>query len=312
MSRWDAIGVGLVIRDFFVLMDRFPQVDEKRPAREIHEAGGGPVPTALVTMARFGRKTAISGVVGDDIGGRFILDGLQRENVNTDHVAVREGFESPTSVIVVEQGRRTIFEAPQGVGFPLSWDDVRELPFDDCDALLLDARKVDVQLEAAERVRSAGGLVVLDCGHPRDGVDELVTRTDVAIFSHTYPKSLFGDDYDVERFVRDTVTKLPEGGPAVAGVTLGADGCALASRDEPFFRLPGVRVEALDTTGAGDVFHGAFTHAYLKTRSVAEAARFANLTAARKCEGMTGRAPLPPEAELWADIQHSEEKRIRQ
>lgn len=292
--------MGLVVRDFFVLMDRYPQPDEKLPAREIHEAGGGPVPTALVTMARFGRKTALSGLVGDDIGGRFILDGLERENVNVDHVTVREGFESQTSVIVVENGRRTIFEAPQGVGFPLSWDDVCGLPFDDCDALLLDARKVDVQVEAATRVRSAGGLVVLDCGHPREGVDELVALTDVAIFSHTYPRALFGPDYDVEAFVRETVAKLPGSGPGVAGLTLGADGCALAAREEPFFRLPGVTVDAVDTTGAGDVFHGAFTHAYLKTKAVREAARFANLAAARKCEGMTGRAPLPPEAEIWA------------
>ena len=68
-------------------------------------------------MARFGRKTAISGLVGNDIGGRFLVDGMERENINTDAVAVRDGFESQTSVIVVENGRRTIFEAPQGVGF---------------------------------------------------------------------------------------------------------------------------------------------------------------------------------------------------
>ncbi len=302
MSNWDAIGVGLVVRDFCVLMDRYPDSDEKLPAREIHEVGGGPVPTALITMARFGRKTAISGVVGNDFGGRFIVDGLEREGLNVDHIAVREGFESQTSVIVVENGRRTILEAPRGVDFPLTWDDVRALPFEDCDALLVDARKVDVQIEAAKRVREAGGLVVLDCGHPRAGVDELVALTDVAIFSHTYPKALFGPDYDAEAFVRKTAEKLPTSGPAIAGVTLGAGGCALTSRDEPFFRLPGVRVKALDTTGAGDVFHGAFTHAYLKAKSVADAAKFANLTAARKCEGMTGRAPLPREAELWEQI----------
>lgn len=300
MSEWDAIGVGLVVRDFCVLMDRYPHSDEKLPAREIHEVGGGPVPTALVTMARFGRKTAISGVVGNDFGGRFIIDGLRRENLNVDHIAVREGFESQTSVIVVENGRRTILEAPRGVDFPLTWDDVRGLPFDDCDALLIDARKVDVQIEAARRVRKAGGLVVLDCGHPREGVDELVELTDVAIFSHTYPQALFGSDFDPEAFIDLTADKLPGNGPGIVGVTLGAEGCALASRDVPYFRLPGFRVEALDTTGAGDVFHGAFTHAYLKTRSVLDAARFANVAAARKCEGMSGRAPLPPEAELWS------------
>ncbi|GMR24159.1 MAG: sugar kinase [Acidobacteriota bacterium] len=302
MTQWDAIGVGLVVRDFFVLMDRYPASDEKLPAREIKETGGGPVPTALVTMARFGRKTAIAGVVGNDIGGRFLVDDLERENINTDAVAVRDGFESQTSVIVVENGRRTILEAPLGVGFPLTWDDVRTLPFEDSGALLLDARKVDVQLQAAARVREAGGLVVLDCGHPRDGVDDLVALSDVVIFSHTYPSALFGPDYDVDDFVRQTVDKLPASGPAIAGVTLGAEGCALAGRDEPFFRLPGVAVEAMDTTGAGDVFHGAFTHAFLKTKSVRDAARFANLTAARKCEGMTGRAPLPPEKDLWAKL----------
>lgn len=288
-----------MVRDFFVLMDRYPASDEKIPAREIHEEGGGPVPTALITMARFGRKTAVGGVVGNDLGGRFIVEGLERENVNTDHIAVRDGFDSQTSVIVVENGRRTIFEAPKGVDFPLTWKDVSNLPFEDCEALLLDARRVDVQLEAAERVRAAGGIVVLDCGHPRPGVEELVRKSDVAIFSHTYPLALFGPDHDVEDFVRKTVEKLPAGGPAIAGVTLGADGCAMMSRDEPFFRLPGIPVDALDTTGAGDVFHGAFTHAFLKTASVSRAARFANLTAARKCEGMTGRAPLPPEGALW-------------
>lgn len=307
MTQWDAIGIGLVVRDFFVLMDRYPASDEKLPAREIRETGGGPVPTALVTMARFGCKTAIAGVVGNDLAGRFLVDDLEREHINIDAVAVRKGFETPTSVIiVVGNGRRTILEAPRGVGFPLTWDDVRAMPFDDCGALLLDARKIDVQLQAAERVREAGGLVVLDCGHPRDGVDDLVALSDVVIFSHTYPSALFGPDYDVEDFVRQTLDKLPAGGPAIAGVTLGAEGCALASRDDPFFRLPGIAVEALemdmDTTGAGDVFHGAFTHAFLKTKSLRDAARFANLTAARKCEGMTGRAPLPPEKELWAQL----------
>ena len=302
MTQWDAIGVGLVVRDFTVLMDHYTDSDEKLPAREMHESGGGPVPTALVTMARFGRKTAISALVGNDIGGRFLVDGLERENINTDAIAVRDGFETQTSVIVVENGRRTILEAPRGVGFPLTWDDVRTLPFDDCRALLLDARKIDVQLQAAERVREVGGLVVLDCGHPRDGVDDLVALSDVAIFSHTYPSALLGPSYNVKDFIRQIVDKLPANGPAIAGVTLGADGCALMSRDEPFFQLPGVAVEAMDTTGAGDVFHGAFTHAFLKTKSVGDAARFANLTAARKCEGMTGRAPLPPEEDLWAQL----------
>ncbi len=73
----------------------------------------------------------------------------------------------------------------------------------------------------------------------------------------------------------------------------------MLSREEGFFRLKRRRVQAVDTTGAGDVFHGAFLHAFLKTGSVETSARFANAAAARKCEGMTGRAPIPSEEEIW-------------
>jgi sugar/nucleoside kinase (ribokinase family) len=73
----------------------------------------------------------------------------------------------------------------------------------------------------------------------------------------------------------------------------------MLSREEGFLQIAAPVVEALDTTGAGDVFHGAFLHAFLKTSSVESSARFASVTAARKCEGMTGRAPIPPEEEIW-------------
>ena len=73
----------------------------------------------------------------------------------------------------------------------------------------------------------------------------------------------------------------------------------MLSREEGFFQVEAPAVEAVDTTGAGDVFHGAFLHAFLKTGSVDASARFANVTASRKCEGMTGRAPIPAEEEIW-------------
>ena len=165
------------------------------------------------------------------------MEGLEKESVDTSTVTVREGFESPTSVIVVENGRRTILEAPHEIGFPLAWDDVRGLPLDDCDALLVDARTVPVQIEAARHVRRAGGLVVLDCGHPREGVDELMKSTDIVIFSHTYPSALHGGDYDVAAFLNETTERLPKDGPAIVGVTLGGEGCAVASRDTPMVRV---------------------------------------------------------------------------
>jgi sulfofructose kinase len=299
VKAWDAIGIGLAVRDVSVLVDRFPEPDEKMRARELHESGGGPAPTGLVTLARLGRKTALSATVGDDAVGEFILEGLRREGVDVSAVAVREDFVSPTSVILVESGRRTILEPPRGVDFPLDWDDVRKLPLENASALLVDARVVEVQIRAARIVRKAGGLVVLDCGHPRDGVEDLIAESDIAIVSSTYPAALFGGEVDVEEFLTRVQGKLPRTGPAIAGVTLGPSGCVMLSREEGFLRAEALKVQAIDTTGAGDVFHGAFLHAFLKTHSVERSARFANAAAGRKCEGMTGRAPIPPEDEIW-------------
>jgi ribokinase len=299
VKAWDAIGVGLVVRDVSVLVERYPNPDEKVRARELHESGGGPVPTALVTLARLGRRTAVCGTVGDDAPGRFLLDGLSRERVDVSAVSVRPDFVSPTSVILVENGRRTILEPPRGVDFPLDWSDVRKLPLEDASALLVDARVVELQTRAARIVRESGGLVVLDCGHPREGVDELIVESDIAIFAQTYPMVLHGPDADIRRFVESVQARLPRGGPAIAGVTLGPRGCLLSSREESFLSVEAPKVHALDTTGAGDVFHGAFVHAFLKTGSVRHAARFANAAASKKCEGMTGRAPIPAEEEIW-------------
>ena len=299
MKAWDAIGIGLAVRDVSVLLDRYPKPDEKMRARELHESGGGPVPTALVTLSRLGRRTGLCATVGDDPEGRFILDGLVREGVDVSAVSVRKDFTSPTSVILVENVRRTILEPPRGVDFPLDWSDVRKLPLEDASALLVDARVVEVQIRAARITRGAGGLVVLDCGHPRAGVDDLIAESDIAVFSHTYPAALLGPDFDARAFLSSIQSRLPRSGPAVAGITLGSRGCVMLSREEGFFQLEAPRVRAVDTTGAGDVFHGAFLHAFLKTGAVEGAARFANVAAARKCEGMTGRAPIPPEVEIW-------------
>src|SRR3972149_4614461 len=190
VKAWNAIGIGLAVRDVTVLLDRYPDPDEKMRARELHESGGGPAPTALVTLARLGRKTALSATVGDDAVGRFILEGLVRENVDVSAVAVRGDFVSPTSVILVV------------------------------------ARVVEVQVQAARSVREAGGLVVLDCGHPREGVDDLIAESDIAIFSYTYPAALHGADVDVEAFLSEIQARLTRPWSPVSGGTPGPRGRA--------------------------------------------------------------------------------------
>ena len=129
-------------------------------------------------------------------------------------------------------------------------------------------------------------------------MEEILSLTDVAILSHTYPKTLHGDDYDLAGFLSELCARLPADGPQIAGLTLGAEGSAVLSPGSSLVRSPGHEVDAVDSTGAGDVFHGAFVHALIGGESPAAAARFANAAAALKCKGVTGRSPLPSEAEI--------------
>ncbi len=299
-ESFDVLGIGVAVRDVAVLLDQFPTSNEKFRIKGLFESGGGPVPTALVTLTRLGRRTAFCGVVGEETAGRLITDSLEKEGVETSGVVIRPGFSSSTSVILVEGGRRTILEWHQQ-DLPLRFEELEAqgVSFDFGGYLLVDARLPEVQKEAARRVRSAGGRVVLDCGHPRPGVEEILDLTDVAIFSYTYPKSLHGESYDAATFLAGIADRLPDDGPRIAGLTLGAEGCALLRPGSSLIRIPGHPVDAVDSTGAGDVFHGAFVHAWAQGYSPEESARFANAAAALGCTGMTGRSPLPAEEEIW-------------
>jgi sulfofructose kinase len=297
----DAVGLGLAVRDLTVHLDAFPLPDSKARAREFSESGGGPVPTALVTMSRLGSRTAFAGVVGEDSAGAFLVEDLRRESVDVSALFARKGLITPASVILVEkEGRRTVCEWRQN-DLPFSEEAMERLRpiLDRARLLIVDARMIDAQVEAALRIRSAGGLVMLDCGHPRPGVEEILRETDVAILSHTYAREIGAGRLDAETFLRRIVPSMAPGGPRIAVVTLGAEGCLLLFRGKAT-RVPGHRVEAIDTTGAGDVFHGAFAHAWLRRGEPESAARFANAAAAMKCRGLTGRARIPTEREIRA------------
>ncbi len=300
MSRRPPVtGIGVAPRDLTVLVDPLPEPDTKGRARAFAESGGGPVPNALVTLARLGHRCHFGGVVGDDEAGRFVAEALRRDAVETPGLVTRNGFRTPTSIILVDgAGRRRVCEWNQ-TDLPFSPADLQPMraAIASCAALLVDARFPEAQADAARHARASGALVVLDCGHPRPGCDALLPLCDVAIFSHSYLEAMQVAPSDEGAFLDALRARLAPAGPRIAGVTLGADGCLVVS-DEGTSRVAGSPTAAVDTTGAGDVFHGAFTHALLRGDAPPAAARFANAVAAWSCRGLTGRAPLPPEEEM--------------
>ncbi|MFH1539174.1 MAG: carbohydrate kinase family protein, partial [bacterium] len=172
---------------------------------------------------------------------------------------------------------------------PMTARDVRADTFPRGRFLLMDGRDIEACLKAARLTRRWGGKVVVDIGSPRKRMDELFGLTDYFIASHAFVTRYFG------RMSPETACRrILAGGPGVVVITLGESGCIVATVDE-FIKVPAFKREnfVVDTTGAGDVFHGAFIFGLTKGWSLERCARFANATAFLKCGKLGGRAGIP-------------------
>jgi ribokinase len=292
-ARYDVVGIGVATLDLIGVAAAEPQFGAKQPLVQWVEAGGGPVATALVTLARLGARPCLITAVGDDGYGARIVADLKREGVATEGVATRPGS-SHTAFVLAEPGtdRRTIWwhrdKAVLDAVAP-SRELVTSARF-----LHLDTHLGEAAIAAAGWMRKAGGKVMIDGERISDVALRLLPLCDYMVLSEHFARAATGDD-DLARAAR--ALQREHGGVAV--VTEGEKGCWCATDDEAF-HTPTFPVKALDTTGAGDVFHGGLLFALLRGQPLRRALRFASATAALKCRALGGRAGIPSLAEVEA------------
>ncbi len=282
------VGIGQCSWDYLATVDCFPSIDTKKEVGDWQEQGGGPVATALVTLARLGIPCVFHGVTGDDEEGEKIRESLLREEIETSGLIMRKNAVSQKAFIAIERGsaKRTIFwQRPSGS--PLLPGELPESFLDDCSFLLLDGLMTEVSLYAACKARERGIPVMLDAGKVRPGMLEIAGMCDYLVVSEQFALDL-GWDGDLEHF-RDTVVKL---GAPVVTITLGELG-SITYRNTDTITIPAFQVAALDTTGAGDVFHGAYIFGLLQRLDLADTIRFASAVAAIKCTRIGGRTGIP-------------------
>jgi len=289
MKELDAIGIGLAAKDHLVVTDKYPECDTKTKMVDYAVFGGGPIATAMVALSRWGLKTAVLSAVGDDEAGRFITRSLADEGVDTSRVEMSDRLSSPQPFIVIERttGRRTIFEWPQGTGF-LDWDESFVPLIAKSRFLLVDCRNVEVEMRAAEIIHGAGGEVMLDCGHPREGFFELVKHVDYLVLSHSFLRSYWPGGIDPS----GALEEMAGWGPKVCGFTLGEKGSIVSCGGE-VHRADGFEVGAVDSTGAGDIFHAGFLYGLIRGWSIERTSAFSNAAAALSCLAVGGRAGIP-------------------
>ncbi len=282
------VGIGLATVDVLL---RCEEADgDGLQFSDFHLEGGGPVATALCAASKLGTSTGYVGTAGGDFAGDAKLLSLERYGVDVSRAVRRPGPER--QVILVRVDANTGERRFTGMGGfrqdPVRPDELDRDYVTSADCLHLDGMHTEAARAAAEWMQAAGKTVVYDGGATRGPVREetrdLLEHVDVLICGSGFAQALTGlsDTADACRAARDC-------GPGVVVQTEGADG-AFSSTPEGDFHTPAFTVDVVDTTGAGDVFHGAYLVGLLKGWDHRRIAVFATAVAAMKCSHMGGRA----------------------
>lgn len=288
------ICVGMAAYDHIWHLDELPQSVGKMKANEFGSAGGGMAATASVAVSRLGGQAQFWGRAGQDIAGHCMLRELKAEGVDVRSFRLFEGARSSVSGVFVDAAGERMIANFRGENLPIdpNWLPLAELGT--ADAVLADARWPEAACYVFAEARRLGLLTILDADVASPEVfDVLLPLTDHAIFSEPALKSFAGNDAPLE--------KVASFGCKVAAVTRGSKGVYWLEEGK-MNHLASFKVPAVDTNGAGDVFHGAWAFAIAAGAETIPAAGFASAAAALKCARTNGRRGIPDFKEtlkLW-------------
>jgi len=273
----------------------------KYRASDYLEVGGGMAANAAVAAVRLGADCAYWGRAGDDAAGLTMQREMAAYGVDIGHFRLFTGARSSISAVIVSQDGERMIVNYRGTGIP---DDASWLPLEkvaQAAAIHADIRWVEGAVALYTAARRAGIPTVLDGETSTEmAFAAVLPWTDHAIFSEPGLRSFAGpDSLSNEASRRAALEQARALGCRVAAVTRGGKG-TLWLDEHGIHHLPAFAVDVVDTTGAGDVFHGAYALAMGEGQSVPQAMRFASAVAALKCTRQGGRAGIPSRAEVDA------------
>jgi len=294
------ICVGNTTLDKVWPVPQLPTTGGKYRATDYFEVGGGMAATAAVAAARLGAHASYWGRAGDDTPGNTMKHELAAYGVDVSHFRLFPGARSSTSAILVSaDGERAIINF-RGAGVPDAADWLPLEQIREADAVHGDVRWVDGVCAAFAAARATAIPTVLDGEIAGDAAfAALLPLTDHAIFSEGGLQAFHGMAIDAEADRLAALHRVRTLGCRVAAVTRGAGGTVWMDESGVHFQAA-FSVDVVDTTGAGDVFHGAYAVALGEHAGVPEAMRFASAVAALKCMRPGGRAGIPRRPELNA------------
>ena len=319
----DIVGIGASTLDRFIVVDHYPTGREVQQVVSSTTDGGGPVATALAVAGKYGARTAMIDSIGDDMVGRHILDDFEKYNVNTNAIQVESGTNSGVATILVKQstGERAVFFERSTATEP-DFLEVHKQLIEDAYILHINGRHRQLMRSAMAVAKEAGTIISLDGGAQRydEDMKPITEDSHIVIVARDYAEKYTGTTN-----LEDACRIIHNRGALIAGVTDGANGSYFVWPDGTAYRCePFPQKSIVDTTGAGDSFHGAFlanlahiinhmkgqeTISTSKSHGASiravelikhcahsdleKAAIFASAVASLNTQGIGGRSPLP-------------------
>jgi sugar/nucleoside kinase (ribokinase family) len=298
----DVLCVGHAAYDISVFVDQYPQENSKCETEALLEDCGGPASNAAYLLSKWNVTCAFAGLVGDDLYGQRIANAFRLVGTDISMLQLRPGHVTPLSVILVNKrnGSRTIINRTRT-------DATFQADFHDWDdrfprVLLFDGHTLEASLSALDAFPDA--VSILDAGSWREGTATLASKVDYVAASERFALQATGlKDLQTSEHRRQAMSILRDRFATTVIVTLGENGL-IADDGGGFVHLPAFPAETVDSTAAGDIFHGAMAFAICESMPLQECLRFASSAAALSVQVRGGRTSIPTLDRVRQALQH--------
>ena len=283
------VGIGANVCDTLYTITKFPKEDTKLRAEGSAQSGGGPCATGLVAASKLGADCAYLGNLTDDGAGVFLKNDLEKYNVSTEFVNIKEGYVSFSSSIWLNKetaSRTCVFYKGNIPQFVL--DEAQKEAVKNANILMVDGNELDAAVEAAKIARENGTKVLYDAGGLYDGIEKLLEYTDILI-----PSEELALGHTKAETAQEAAKILFEKySPEVVVITQGKYGGIIYDGNE-IKSYPAFLVDAVDSNGSGDVFHGAFAFSVNFGYNYYKSCIFSSAVSALKCKKVGARVAVP-------------------
>ena len=293
---FDVVGFGLNSIDLLIVVAEYPASNTKHRLQRFARLPGGQIATAMATCARLGWRARYIGSFGDDDLGALSKESLTSVGVDISAARTVAGATNQFAVILVDgrSGERTVLwdRDPALTAEPV---DISREAIVSGRMLIVDCHQTAASAQAARYAREAQIPTIIDVEKVRPGIADLLQNIDAIIAAQEFPTALTGH----EDLGRALAAIGREFGAGVVTVTLGADG-SLTWCNGREIRTPAFQVDCVDSTGAGDVFRGAFAAGCLRSpdEDLEDVLTYANAVAALNCRALGSRGGIPTPDEV--------------